>query len=68
MARVTTAARGNNISLRISLLMTGTRLLLTPGKRSEAKEVGMTLEPDQYSSTSAGRLAAATWSAPAPPS
>ena len=37
------------------ILATGTRLLLTPAKRAEARELTMTLEPDQYFTRPPGR-------------
>jgi DNA segregation ATPase FtsK/SpoIIIE, S-DNA-T family len=46
------------------ILMTGTRVLLTPAKRTEARELGMTLEPDQYFTRPPGRAYLATTTAP----
>jgi S-DNA-T family DNA segregation ATPase FtsK/SpoIIIE len=37
------------------ILLSGTRLLLTPAKRAEARDLKMTLEPDQYFTYPAGR-------------
>ena len=49
------------------IMLTGTRLLLTPAKRPEARQLNVTLEPDQYFTRP---RAAATWppSAPQPSS
>ena len=46
------------------ILMSGTRLLLTPGKRAEARHLGMALEPDQYVTRPAGRGYLASTGAP----
>jgi S-DNA-T family DNA segregation ATPase FtsK/SpoIIIE len=37
------------------ILLSGTRLLLTPAKRAEARDLKMSLEPDQYFTYPAGR-------------
>jgi hypothetical protein len=36
-------------------MTSGTRLLLTPAKRADARELGIALEPDQYFTRPAGR-------------
>jgi DNA segregation ATPase FtsK/SpoIIIE, S-DNA-T family len=46
-------------------LQNGARLLLTPAKRADARELGMTLEPDQYLTRPPGRGYLATTGAPA---
>ena len=46
------------------ILMTGTKVLLTPAKRADARELGMTLEPDQYFTRPPGRAYLATTAAP----
>lgn len=46
------------------ILMSGTRILLTPGKRGDARELGMTLEPDQYFTRPPARGYLATTGAP----
>lgn len=45
-------------------LQNGARLLLTPAKRADARELGMTLEPDQYFTRPPGRGYLATTGAP----
>ena len=45
-------------------LQNGARLLLTPAKRADARELGMTLEPDQYLTRPPGRGYLATTGAP----
>ena len=37
------------------IMLTGTRLLLTPAKRPDARQMNVTLEPDQYFTRPAGR-------------
>jgi S-DNA-T family DNA segregation ATPase FtsK/SpoIIIE len=46
------------------ILMSGARLLLSPAKRSDARELSMLLEPDQYFTRPAGRGYLATTGAP----
>jgi DNA segregation ATPase FtsK/SpoIIIE, S-DNA-T family len=46
------------------ILMSGTRLLLTPAKRADAKQLGIALEPDQYFTRPPGRGYLATTSTP----
>jgi S-DNA-T family DNA segregation ATPase FtsK/SpoIIIE len=46
-------------------VQSGTRLLLTPAKRASARELAMTLEPDQYFTRPAGRGYLASTGAPA---
>ena len=46
------------------IMMSGTRLLLTPAKRADAKQLGMALEPDQYFTRPPGRGYLATTGAP----
>jgi S-DNA-T family DNA segregation ATPase FtsK/SpoIIIE len=46
-------------------LQSGTRLLLTPAKRADARELSMTLEPDQYFTRPPGRGYLASAGAPA---
>jgi len=46
------------------ILMSGTRLLLTPAKRADARQLSMTLEPDQYFTRPPGRGYLATTSVP----
>jgi DNA segregation ATPase FtsK/SpoIIIE, S-DNA-T family len=57
-ADVTPILSGNRKSLAKvtnEILMSGTRLLLTPGKRADARQLNMTLEPDQYFTRPRGR-------------
>lgn len=46
------------------ILSNGTRLLLTPAKRADARELSMSLEPDQYFTRPAGRGHLASTGAP----
>ena len=44
--------------------MSGTRLLLTPAKRTDARQLNIALEPDQYFTRPPGRGYLATTGAP----
>jgi S-DNA-T family DNA segregation ATPase FtsK/SpoIIIE len=46
------------------IMMSGTRILLTPAKRTDARQLSMTLEPDQYFTRPSGRGYLATTGAP----
>lgn len=46
------------------IILTGTRLVLTPAKRAAAKQMNVTLEPDQYFTWPAGRGYLASVGAP----
>jgi S-DNA-T family DNA segregation ATPase FtsK/SpoIIIE len=67
-ANATPIVTGHNRSLAKvtqAILGTGTRLLLTPAKRADARDLTMTLEPDQYFTRPPGRGYLATADAPA---
>lgn len=47
------------------IMLTGTRLVLTPAKRAATKQMNVTLEPDQYFTRPAGRGYLASMGVPA---
>jgi S-DNA-T family DNA segregation ATPase FtsK/SpoIIIE len=61
---ILSGARRSLAKVTNEVVMSGTRILLSPGKRTDARQLSMALEPDQYFTRRPGRGYLATTGAP----